>query len=285
MRYKFLRFPGGKSKAVTLSYDDGVFEDFKLADILTSYGFKGTFNLVGSTFKKDNIPPDEGFKTHILEKGHEIAVHGYFHRPEGTLRPIEGIRDVLDCRLDLEKRFDTIIRGMAYPDSGILRFLNNASYESVKGYLSDLDIVYARTACGDNNLFMLPNDWHCWTPTAHHKNPKLAEYVEEFMNIDFSEKRYGSFRYPRLFYLWGHSYEFERENNWEIIYDFCEKLSADKDIWCATNMEIYEYVTAYNSLVFSANEKKVYNPTLFDIWFDVDGTLYKIAPGETINIE
>lgn len=283
MRYKFLRFPGGKSKAVTLSYDDGVIEDLKLADILTSYGLKGTFNMAGLKFKKNNLS-DEDVKTHILSKGHEIAVHGYFHRPEGILRPIEGIRDVLDCRIELEHRFDIIVRGMAYPDSGIRRFTNNASYERIKGYLSDLDIVYARTLGEDNNLFMLPNDWHSWMPTAHHNNPNLGEYVDEFINLNRSDKVYGALRYPRLFYLWGHSYEFERDNNWEVIYDFCKKLSGNDDIWHATNMEIYDYVNAYNSLIFSATETKVYNPTLFDIWFDVDAILYKISPGEFLDI-
>jgi len=284
MRYKFLRFPEGKSKAVTLSYDDGVVEDLKLADILSSYGLKGTFNLVGTKFKQDNLSDDE-IRKHILNKGHEIAIHGYFHRPEGTLRTIEGIRDVLDCRLELEERFGIIVRGMAYPDTGIRRFTSNVSYERIKGYLTDLDIAYARTLGEDNNLFMLPVDWHNWMPTAHHNNPKLGEYVEEFINVDNNGRVYGASRYPRLFYLWGHSFEFARDNNWDVIYDFCEKMSGNDDIWFATNMEIYEYINAYNSLIFNASETKVYNPTLFDIWFDVDYKLYKISPGETLTIE
>jgi len=37
------------------------------------------------------------------------------------------------------------------------------------------------------------------------------------------------------------------------------------DFWYATNMEIYEYVQAYKSLVYSADGKIVYNPTLLDI--------------------
>ena len=65
----------------------------------------------------------------------------------------------------------------------------------------------------------------------------------------------------------------------------CEKISNKNDIWYATNMEIYEYVTSYNSLIYSANGSKVYNPTLVEIWFDVDGVLYFIRPGETIRID
>jgi hypothetical protein len=49
-------------------------------------------------------------------------------------------------------------------------------------------------------------------------------------------------------------------------------------------MEIYEYVKAYDALVFSADSTRVYNPTLQKIWFDVDGKLYSVEPGETITI-
>ena len=49
-------------------------------------------------------------------------------------------------------------------------------------------------------------------------------------------------------------------------------------------MEIYEYVNAYNSLVFSADSTIVYNPTRYDVWFYADGTLYKVSAGETIKV-
>ena len=42
MRYQFLRFPGGKGKAVTFSYDDGVSQDLKLSDILEKYQITNT---------------------------------------------------------------------------------------------------------------------------------------------------------------------------------------------------------------------------------------------------
>ena len=41
----FMRFPGGKKKALTLSYDDGVEQDIRLIDIMKKNGLKGTFNL------------------------------------------------------------------------------------------------------------------------------------------------------------------------------------------------------------------------------------------------
>ena len=37
-------FPGGKAKALTMSYDDGKLEDIRLLEILNKYVIKGTFN-------------------------------------------------------------------------------------------------------------------------------------------------------------------------------------------------------------------------------------------------
>jgi hypothetical protein len=184
----------------------------------------------------------------------------------------------------MEEEFGFIIRGMAYPDTGITVMNNGANYENIKHYLSDLDIVYSRTLRGDNNEFCLPQDWHQWMPTAHHINPLLFEYIDEFLNLDMSTKTYHARRYPRLFYICGHSFEFARDNNWERLDEICEKLSGKDEIWYATNMEIYEYTKAYESLVYSADGHTIYNPTLFEIWFDVDGKIYKIASGETIKI-
>ena len=278
-----MRYPEGRAKAVTLSYDDGIPEDKRFSDIISEYGIKCTFNLNAKILRGDALT-DEEIKEYMIGRGHEIAVHGALHRAEGSQRPIEGIKDILDCRLDLEKRFGIIVRGMAYPDTGINYFANGATYEKIKSYLVDLDIAYSRTLGGDNNSFMLPGDWHAWMPTAHHNNPELNRYVDEFLALDLSPKAYLARRAPALFYLWGHSYEFERNNNWEILYEFCEKIANKDDVWYATNMEIYEYVKAYNSLIFSADGSMVYNPTLVKIWFDIDGKPYSICPGETINI-
>lgn len=282
MRYKFVRFPGGKAKAITLSYDDGVKNDLKLLEIINRYGIKATFNLNNDKLRSDNFNAEE-IKKHYLSAGHEIAVHGEMHLANGNVASIDGIRDVLLCRLELEKKTGRIIKGMAYPDTGISKFANGVSYDGVKQYLSDLGISYSRTLGGDNNNFMLPEDWYAWMPTAHHDNPQIMEYIEEFINLEMPQ--YHARHDARLFYMWGHSYEFDNNNNWEHLEEICQKLGGRDDIWYATNMEIYSYVKAYESLVWSADGTMAYNPTLYEIWFDCDGELYKIAPNETIQVK
>ena len=41
-----LTFPGGKTRALTFSYDDGISQDMRLVQLFNLYGLKGTFNLV-----------------------------------------------------------------------------------------------------------------------------------------------------------------------------------------------------------------------------------------------
>lgn len=284
MRYCFLRFPQGKFKAVTLSYDDGHVADVRLAQTLDRYGIKCTFNVNNARFGTAKRLSAEEIKTHMLDRGHEVAVHGEDHIAPGAALPSVMIADVLNCRKALEETFGRIVRGMAYPDSGIHRLHNGNTYEVIRTNLKSLGIDYARTLGGDNNSFMIPGDFYAWMPTAHHNNPKLMEFVEEFTKLQEEEMRTAR-RYPRLFYLWGHSFEFDRDNNWELLDDFCQAISGKDDTWYATNMEIYQYVKAYLSLVTSADGKRVYNPTLIDVWMDVDGRLYSIPSGATVLIE
>ena len=55
----YMRFPGGRQKAFTLSYDDGVRQDKRLAAIFNKYGLKCTFNVNTGMMgdEKDEIYP------------------------------------------------------------------------------------------------------------------------------------------------------------------------------------------------------------------------------------
>lgn len=282
MPYRFLRFPEGKSKAVTFSYDDGSQHDAQLLGILNRFGIKCTFNLnSGRLLSGAGLSIDQ--VKGLLSDGHEAAIHGARHQANGISAPIDGIRDVLSCREALEKTFGRIIRGLAYPDSGITRFANGSSYETVRNYLRALGIVYARTVSGDNDSFQLPGDWYAWTPTAHHANPRLPEYMDKFLALE-PNRQYCDARHPRLFYLWGHAHEFQQRDNWALLEEICARLGGKEDIWYATNMEIYDYSVAYDALVWSADGALVYNPTLIPVWFIVGETVFHIRPGETISV-
>lgn len=88
-----------------------------------------------------------------------------------------------------------------------------------------------------------------------------------------------------MFYLWGHSYEFEEKNNWDVIEEFMKYVANRDDVWYATNMEIFEYEQAFKSLIFDINLKRCINPTAFDIWFNYNNKDYFIKKGETLRLD
>lgn len=281
-RYCFLRFPGGLPKAVTFSYDDGAFTDVRLVETADEYGLKFTLNLTGDAVEKEKGLSIDYLKNTVLAHGHEIATHGYMHRAPQTLRLIEFIRETLDTRLILEEKLGGIIRGFAYPDLHVDRFARPETYKTVKSALTQLDIAYGRMACSSKS-FELPEDWHNWQPTAHHDEPWLFEKLDEFIALDLA-KTYCSGHSPKLFFIWGHSFEFEAKQNWHRLEEICSRISGKSDVWYATNGQICSYAAAFDSLLWSANGRRVFNPTLYTLWFDVDGKTFSIAPGETLTI-
>mgnify|MGYP004655676251 CR=1 FL=1 len=275
--YTYLRFPEFKRKAVTLSYDDGVIFDEKLIDIFNRYGLKATFNINSGLFYP------AGGKTRLTESqavalykdsGHEIAVHGAKHLSL-TEVPIEtACKDVLEDRIALEKLFGRIVRGMAYA-YGVYS-------DKVVAMLENCGIKYARTIVATER-FDIPEDWLRMPVTCHHNNPRLMFLVDEF--LDCPEKNFFLENTPRLFFLWGHSYEFNDDNNWDVIERFAKKIGGRDDIWYATNGEIYDYVQAYDRLEYSVENNMVNNSSAKDVYLNFYGKDIKVPAGKEILIK
>ena len=51
-----------------------------------------------------------------------------------------------------------------------------------------------------------------------------------------------------MLFLWRLSYEFDDNDNWDVIEEFAEFMGRCDDIWYATNIEVYDYVHAYKNL-------------------------------------
>lgn len=270
----FMRFPEGKQKALTLSYDDGTDQDERLIDLMKQYGLKGTFNISSGCYVKEGTVFKEGQYHRRLtrqqaidlykDSGMEIAVHGLTHPYLDHLPVGMCTKEVLEDRINLEEQYGQIVRGMAYP----FGTYNDSVVENLKS----CGIVYSRTI-ETTGKFRLPTDWLRLKATCHHADPNLMKLAHDFVEND---KR----KYPALFYVWGHTFEFERDDNWEIIEEFVEYIGNREEIWYATNIEIYDYVKAYEQLSFSANGQQVYNPTAYTLYFEKDGRLCHVEPNE-----
>ncbi len=274
---KYMRFPDGKCKAATFSYDDGVKADIKLIKIFDKYGVKGTFNLNSILFDCENwhdrMDEELTYKT-FINCGHEIALHGARHIFLNKVPLPEAANEIVQNRLYLENKFKKIVRGMAYAYNG---------YNSeIINLLKSLGVTYARTT-EESHSFEVPENWLTLKPTCHHADSKLGELTDRFLNQSPEDEF--KHREPWLFYVWGHSYEFDDNGNWHIIENLCRRLSENKDIWFASNGEIYDYVQAYNRLVFSLDGERVYNPSCIPVFIELRGRVYEIPCGKEISFD
>ncbi len=271
----FIRWPKGKIKALTFSYDDGVTDDMRLAEIFKKNNLKATFNLNGSFIKNvDNTGHRERMSAKQCLNTYdpalfEVACHGFTHPYLDRCDPALALNQAISDRLRLEELFGREIHGMAYPVG--------TYNDEVVEILKTAGIYYSRTI-KSHTEFKLPENWLIWHPTCHHNNPDLMKLADEFLAAKTLK------RDPLLFYVWGHAYEFDDDDNWEVIESFCDKMARHDDIWYATNMEIYLYCRAFSRLEYSADGMLVYNPTSTEIWFsDLGNKLYCIKPGETVD--
>lgn len=270
-----MRLKDGKSKVLTLSYDDNNVQDVRLVEIFNRYGLKATFNMSTGYFFGDE--PGKEYdgsrltwdKAREIYASHEVAVHSLTHPWLLTLKSHEVIKEILEDKKRIEKNFHTIAKGMAYP----FNCYDKTTIEIIKL----CGIAYSRTAFSTHK-FEFPTDWIELNPTCHHGDPQLMELADKFINND------PKWNICSMFYVWGHSYEFDEDNNWDLIEKFAQKVSGKDDVWYATNGEIYDYVTAYDRLEVSADNTIVYNPSAMPVWFRENNKTYKIEPGEKLFI-
>lgn len=217
-------------KYFTLSYDDGVKQDKRFLDIINSYGLKCTFNLNSGLMpekREDDARCLPLCDVNEIYKGHEIATHGLTHPFYDRLTYDEVAADITADIVNLEKLTGVSCKGHAYP-YGVYN-------DMVVKALGDCGIRYARTVVSTHS-FVLPENPLTLHPTCHHCDGEIFTLIDRFLAAEPTDG-------DLLFYLWGHTYEFDRDeelNSWEHIEKICRLISGKSDIEYVTNMQFFD---------------------------------------------
>lgn len=264
-KLKFNIFPGGKSRALTLSYDDGREYDRRLVDMFNRYGIKGTFHLNSGIFGDSAYV--QAKEVASLYRGHEVSIHTVNHYDLTIIPHDLVVSEIQNDRKTLEDLVGYPVRGMSYPFGTF--------NDSLVQTLASLGIEYSRTTRTTKG-FQINSDFRRWKSTCHHSE-NLLETAQRFLseNINWTYK---------LMYVWGHSYEFENDNSWDMMEEFCRAIGNLDEIWYATNIEIVDYINAVRGLRISVDSSKVFNPSATDVWIEAGGNPVKIAGGTTIRL-
>lgn len=259
MRSVRFLYPEGKKTVLTMSYDDGKDADYRLVEIFNKYGIRGSFHLNSGNLGREGWVKAEDVRE--LYANHEVSCHTVTHPFLERISSSRVIDEVWEDKRNLERLCGYPVAGMSYP--------MGTYNEDIVSRLDAMCIEYCRTTVSTEKL-SIPDNFLKWHPSCHHNNPNLMQLADQLLTA-----RYGL----AMLYVWGHSYEFNNNNNWEQIEDFCKKVSGCSDVWYATNIEIVRYFKAMRELVFDADNTMVYNPSAQTVWFTCDNQLFTAAPG------
>lgn len=226
----------GKNKAITFSYDDGVTQDIRLIELLNKYNLKCTFNLnSGLLSKKSIIVRNDNkishYKVHpddvkYIYDGHEVAAHTLTHPLLTQCDTQEIIRQVETDRLNLSQLVGYEVVGMAYPCGA-----PNTDDRVANIIRENTGVKFARTVIS-NNSFEKQKDLLQFDPSVYHlRFDDMFKLGKEFIELKTET--------PKIFYIWGHSYEMDFESDyWVKLEDFFKLVSGKDDIFYGTNKEV-----------------------------------------------
>lgn len=271
-----LRYPDWKGRALTFSYDDGTEQDAWLIEKLGQAGMRGTFNLNSGMFRPEERPKSKTALCRRLSAAEakalyaaphvEVAAHGRLHQRLECMTDAQQTYEFASDKAALEQLFGSIVYGGAYA-------YGTYSPQS-PALLAACGLGYCRTV-RDTEKFALPENFLTWNPTCRHTNPKLAALADQFLTEPVTLQ-------PRLFYLWGHTFELERDNGWDGLEGFLHAMAHNDSVWYATNGEIYRYVRAFHRLETSSDGTLLYNPTVETLWLLAGSERHTLAPGELL---
>lgn len=218
------------AKYVTFSFDDGIEQDKRFVEELNKYGFKCTFNINTGIQTRANMWINNGVEIHRMNikglkelyKGHEVAVHTLTHPFLEKLDEETIYNEIAYDKKNIEDWFGEEVAGMAYPygtyDDRVIKIAR------------DIGIKYARTA-GTSMKFGLPSDLMRYTGTCHFSNSEIFRLIDEFEKLpDDGEKQ--------VFYIWGHTYEFDVLKKWDFLAELFKRLKTVKANF-VTNREAF----------------------------------------------
>jgi len=274
-------FPQGKSKALILSFDDGRIADRHLVKLMNDYRLWGTFHLNSNKLGTKDYLTKEEVKS--LYKGHEVSDHTANHPGLTTLSKIDVIYEVVEDRKELERLMGYPVRGMSYPFGNTNDFVIDA--------ITGLGIEYARTV-GDTYNFSMPTEYLKWQPTIHlfgktnyipNDTANDRRELEHFYQLTNDFLNANSLA---LFYVWGHSWEYEGlGNKWAEVEKFFKMVSKNPDICYTTQIDLVDYINAFKNLKFSVDKTVVTNLSSIEVFIKIDGKVLTIEAGSTKRLD
>jgi peptidoglycan-N-acetylglucosamine deacetylase len=234
-----------KNAFVTTSWDDGHVLDMKLAGLLAKYNIKGTFyiSLKNREFERKELLTADQIR--LLSKYFEIGAHTLTHPRLSKISEFESKKEIEISKLYLEIITGKAVLSFCYP-GGSYNLLHTKQ-------VADAGYKFARTTKRfetktNGKIYETATTVHAyrhWTdliPIIKLSRFNLKKFIEYYFNwdklaIDLFDK---SVTEGGVFHLWGHSWEIEKNHDWQRLTNVFEHLKSSGNVTYVENRQIYE---------------------------------------------
>lgn len=239
-----------KRAIVTTSWDDGQATDFRMMELLSSFGIRGTF-FVPLRFKGRPAPLAEALPE--IPGDFEIGGHSANHL---DLRGLDAhcLREEVEgSKAQLEARGGAPVRVFSYPmgrhDAAARRAVRKAGYLSAR--ITEEYCVHQPA-----DPYQTPTTLSAYPLTRWRR--LLREFrAYRWMNVAFLARNWNrtwrglavelfaqARRRGGIWHLWGHSWEIERLGLWEQLGEVLRAVAHHGDVHYCTNGELAELLSA-----------------------------------------
>jgi len=230
-----------KTVIVTTSWDDGHKCDLRLAQLLKRYGLKATFYVSprNQEFAEQDLLTQLEVKQ--ISADFEIGAHTVTHRRLPTISPEQAEEEISGSKTILETVTGKPVNTFCYP---------GGAYKAVHTRLvRDAGYKYARTvgryAFNVNKPFEAATSLH----TYNHRSDlwKIARFARyrpmrflQYLEWD----ALGQAMFDRVaqmggvYHIWGHSWEIDRNDDWERLDRVFRHISGRPGVEYRTNGEL-----------------------------------------------
>lgn len=241
----------GTKIIVTTSWDDGHPLDIRLAELLSSYGVKGTFYL---PVNYSAFPlMTTGQMRALRGMGMEIGSHTLTHPIMTKITEKDALQELRQSKQVLEDILGERIDSFCYPsgkfNTRTRRLVSAAGYQLARTTLAFRTETAFDSTCMPVSFQFLPH------PKAIHIRHALKEgnlrgllnwmtvCGMEIQLLRLSELMWEHIlAHGGIFHIWGHSWELDRYGLWDVLKKVLERVARRKEVSYLTNRGVLEVI-------------------------------------------
>jgi peptidoglycan/xylan/chitin deacetylase (PgdA/CDA1 family) len=234
-------FPNGARMAAILSWDDGVKQDKRAAELMHKWGWRASF------FFNRNSPMVDRWKE-LEDLSMEVGSHSWSHPFYPLQSPSRCHDESVLMRRFLESKVGHPVISFAYPFNYGAAYDSRGDYvlraQQDAGYLSGRSTMNSPLGLDEiGDPLIMKTDAHFLAGSAR---------------IAAAWKRAAASQ-RGVFYLWGHTYEIVSDTDWAAFEDFLRSYGRNPDTWYASqgDLMVWKQLRDSTELEVSGDEKRL----------------------------